>query len=72
MHPEIKKFWEDTGHELSGPSTLGVYALYIPIDNSRFGSRHIQMVYYEGKYIFNKERYSEQEMLRIIKQKAFL
>jgi hypothetical protein len=68
MHPEIKKFWEDAGHILHGPSLIESWEIHIghaPI-------WRIETVCHGDRHRFNGEWYSEEEMLRIIKQKAFL
>jgi len=68
MNPLIKKFWEDAGHTVLGPSIIDSYEIHIgpgPI-------RLIEMIAHGNKYRFNKQWYSEEEMLRIIKLKAFV
>lgn len=72
MHSEIKKFWQDAGYTPSGgePPTY-IWEIHIPIGGP-FNISLIEIVCHGNEYLFNKEWYSEEEMLRIIKQKAFL
>jgi hypothetical protein len=67
MHPEIKKFWEDAGHTVLGPSIIETYEIHIGPGPGRL----IQMIAHGNHHRFNKKWYSEEEMLRIIKLKAF-
>lgn len=80
MHPEIKKFWESEGYSISnedqkmtgtvsGYKSIKVdadsqYAIISKIETLAFGDRY--------RWPSNGQWYSEEEMLRIIKQKAFL
>jgi len=68
MHPEIRKFWEDAGHVVHGPSIIDTYEIYIGPGPARL----IETIAHGNKYRFNKQWYSEEEALRIIKLKAFL
>lgn len=68
MNSLIRKFWEAAGHTIYGPNGSGAYEVYIgakPI-------RKIETIYHGDKYHFNEKWYSEEEMLRIIKIKAFI
>jgi hypothetical protein len=69
MHPEIKKFWYDDGYESVIEETGGTIIGYMRLsdyccrmDTLGFGDR----CRYKGKW------YSEEQMLRIIRLKAFL
>lgn len=68
MHPEIKKFWENSGHELVGPSFIETWEILIG-DGC---IRRIETVCHGDSYRYNEKWYSEEEMLRIIRLKAFL
>lgn len=68
MHPDIKKFWQNTGNEVVGPTLIDSYEMYI----GKGFIRIIETIYHAGKYRFNKKWYSEEEMLKIIRQKAFI
>lgn len=70
MHPEIKKFWNDIGHVVHGPTSMGSYEIHIP--NKNFSIYKIEIVCYGDEYRFNNRWYSEEEMFKIIKLKAFL
>ena len=68
MHPDIKKFWENAGYVLTEVPKLsnfewwaGVHLLVASFDESN------GMI-----YIFNGQKYSESEALKVIKLKAFL
>ncbi len=79
MHPEIKEFWAKIGlvdFTLSAPTQYYVVEFY----NSNLCIT-IAEVWNGGsqdgpeqpaKYFYNNEQYSEGEMLKIIKLKAFL
>jgi hypothetical protein len=66
MHPDIKKFWEDAGYDI-----FGWYAL----NNSQIlvvAGRDDILIERATMYYFNGNTYAEQEMLNLIKLKAFL
>jgi hypothetical protein len=73
MHPEIKEFWEKEGYTFQDPS---------PIMDSQWASkgfkgkpsyiRQIDLLAHGDKYRFNEVWYSEEEMLRIVRMKAFI
>jgi hypothetical protein len=74
MHPDIKKFWEDIGTvEISMDAYLNYDCWYVKIENilphqiiaRRWRHNPIQ-------YFFGDKEYTEQQMLRMIKLKAFL
>ena len=70
MHPKIKKFWiSKRDHDLSwsGP-VMDIWSVFIGCGNIR----KIETVCHGDKYRFNGEWYSEEEMLKIIKMKAFI
>lgn len=69
MNPLIRKFWEDTGHTVHGPSIIDSYTIYIGTAPSIF---LIETIAHGNMYRFNKKWYFEEEMLRIIKIKAFI
>lgn len=72
MHPEIKDFWIKAGHTPHG----GHPPTYIWEINIHLGGPLsiylIETVCHGNRYRYNKEWYSEEEMLKIIKLKAFL
>jgi len=72
MHPEIKKFWEATGHPLYGSpsSIIGIWELHIHVGGPLSISR-IEIVCHGDKHRFQNKWYSEEEMLAIIKLIAF-
>jgi hypothetical protein len=75
MHPEIKKFWIEAGYILIGgqPPTY-IWEIHINLGISGLGIDVYRMetVCHGNKYRFNKEWYSEEEALKIVKLKAFL
>lgn len=81
MHPEIKKFWKDAGYSIeSEPGyitdpggnriQLGTITAYKKTD-LKFAVSKIETIAFGDQHRFNGEWYSEEEMLRIIKLKAF-
>jgi hypothetical protein len=65
MNTIIKKFWEDAGYEVSAtPNHWIVYK------DSVVGIESFS-IYFAGKYKFKGQLYSEKEMLKLIKHKAF-
>lgn len=71
MHPEIKKFWQEAGYRITNEEQVlsgvvsGIQQMSASIgriDTLAFGDRHR----------FNGVWYSEEQMLRIIRLKAFL
>jgi hypothetical protein len=70
MHPDIKKFWNKKGHTLvGGHSPMYIWEIYIDLG---MGVCISEIVCHGNLYRFNKEWYSEEKMLKIIKMKAFL
>jgi hypothetical protein len=70
MHPKIKEFWIKEGHTIhGGHAPMYIWELYIEVGP---GISIIETVCHGNKYRFNKEWYSEEEMLKIVKMKAFL
>lgn len=85
MHPEIKKFWEQLGHTLMGYSLPNIEIWAIVSDPEYYNQGgpppplDEDIVFFLSKknpimkpYIFEYKSYSEEEMLRMIKLKAFL
>jgi len=70
MHPEIKKFWEATGHKLYGPSGIQSWEIHKYLGGP-LGISLIETVCHGDKYQFQNKWYSEEEMLAIIKLIAF-
>jgi hypothetical protein len=68
MNEEIRKFWEATGNRISGPSIIDSYELHIGTDSIY----RIETIAHGNKYRYNKIWYTEEEMLRIIRLKAFI
>ncbi len=80
MHSEIEKFWKDAGYvvnafSLSTPkeSPYTWFSWYASQSNE-FCINHLIIACYKDEmlYYWDKIEYSEVEMLRIIKMKAFL
>jgi hypothetical protein len=72
MHPDIKEFWIKAGYTpIGGHSPTYIWEINIPMGGPLNISR-IEVVCHGNKHRYNNEWYSEEEMLRIIKQKAFL
>lgn len=71
MHPEIKKFWEDAGYTIE-PGDARIQAIYGQGKVNEFGGRKIEVLMFNGEYRFGSKWVSEEEMLRIIKLKAFI
>jgi hypothetical protein len=79
MHPEIEKFWEEIGeidftlsapiqHYVVEPKGLDNYIVIAEVWNggSQDGPKQ------PTKYFYKNTTYTEIEMLRLIRQKAFL
>lgn len=70
MHSDIKAFWSKGGNTVMGGSPpMYLWSVYIDLGMSMY---RIETICHGDKYCYNKEWYSEEQMLRIIKQKAFL
>lgn len=74
MHPEIKKFWEDQGYDCSR-----LERRYNTTYAYKGNQSTMRAIYYEIScdnivYFINEvtKMYSEKEMLRLIRLKAFL
>lgn len=72
MHPEIKEFWEKTGHKLVGPTAIDSWEIYIKLETWLGSAFKIETVCHGDRYRFENEWYSEEEMLKLIKLKAFI
>lgn len=70
MHPEIKKFWEYIG-SVYGPSSIKSWEVHIPLGGP-FPLSRIEVICHGDRYRYNKNWYSEEQMLRIIRLKVFL
>jgi hypothetical protein len=71
MHPEIKKFWEDIGYTIE-PGDARIQAIYGQRKPNEFGIRKIEVLMFNNEYRFQTRWVSEEEMLKIIKLKAFI
>lgn len=73
MHPTIKKFWEDAGWDISNEDQIGTGTVsgYKHIGGPWPISK-IKTLAFGATYAFDDKWYSEEEMLRIVKLKAFL
>lgn len=83
MHPEIEKFWAqigpiDTDYVLSAPVSRQLWTVY-PEGNTEYDSTkrtmyvaHKNSDSEEIVYYLGGKTHTEEEMLRLIKQKAFL
>lgn len=73
MHPEIKKFWAEAGYVIENENqiTSGVITAYKRI-NSILPISIIETIGFGSQHRINGNWYSEQEMLKIIRLKAFL
>lgn len=71
MHAAIKKFWtKKRGYRLVGPTLIDSWEIHIPVGGP-FNMFRIETVCHGDKYHYNNEWYSEAEMLKIVKMKAF-
>lgn len=73
MHPEIKKFWEGAGYKVVQSSELNWWAS--KWEDVLLHDMQIAELLPSGEYFYRwprGERRSEQEMLRIVRLKAFL
>ena len=75
MHPDIKKFWE------SGPPEWrkvyitefeGTYVWYVIPGNQQYSTIAVKEGDSPITYMLKTQEYTEEQMLRIIKLKAFL
>jgi len=67
INPEIKRFWEKRG-EVSGPTLIDSWECYL----GKLPIRQIVTIAHGNKYYYEKEWYTEEQMLKILKMKAFL
>ena len=71
MHPEIEKFWSNSGYYIV--NSWGMYFAHKSLDApgflvaNRFNNKELKLT-----YIFNKIEFSERDMLKIIKLKLFI
>ena len=83
MNPEIRKFWQDSGYEVSlcyWENNKEDRFYYVSKENVYFlackysTTNDKQASYYYSSYagVLSRVRYSEEEMLKIIKMKAFI
>lgn len=82
MHSDIKKFWEDNGYNVSSMEFKSdERVLYHVGDEEGFylickqyrKNGELEKIYYLGRAaVLSNKYYSEEEMLKIIKLKAFL
>jgi len=81
MHPDIKEFWEKRGQSIGGYSFSAIDVWFVISDPEYYNQGgpppplKDDIIYMSAKiknYRLNDLWYSEEEMLRIIKQKAFL
>ena len=77
MHPEIRKFWEDAGYEIEIYSTkdkkklaYGYKGLKSP--NQFNNDWSCATLMFGNQYRFNGNWLSEEDLLKIIKLKAFI
>lgn len=68
MHPEIKKFWEDAGYSISNENLESSSV----ITARKSDSPILETIGFGDTYKFKNKWYSEEEMLRIIRMKAFM
>jgi hypothetical protein len=82
MHPDIQKFWEEIGEvDLTLSAPIVYWVVQMRHDGKLFQQFVIAEEWNGGpqdgpeqptKYRYDEEWYSEEEMLRLIKIKAFL
>ena len=71
MHPDIKKFWQNAGYDIeSGDARIQV--IYGQGKANEFGGRKIEVLMFNDEYRFESKWYSEDDMIKIIKLKAFI
>lgn len=80
LHPDIRKFWEQQATSIM-KGNIGVYAIE---DTMNWTNRRVLTVCYfdlskadiddysRATYYYNDNKYTEAEMLRVIKLKAFV
>ncbi len=85
MHPEIKKFWQEAGYSYIENEDqtssvirrdgkviyLGIVTGHLPLDGPLPIAR-MDTLAFGDQHRFKEKWYSEEQMLRIIKLKAFL
>lgn len=85
MHPEIKKFWQEAGytyienedqtHSVTGPDGkaiyLGTVTGHLPLGGPLLIAR-LDTLAFGKEHRFKEKWYSEEQMLRIVRLKAFL
>ena len=75
MHPEIIKFWERAGFTIAAyhTSDLPRPIVWFKIkDDKSYGAAALTGVDGITRYFIDDSNYSEEEMLKLIKLKAFL
>jgi hypothetical protein len=82
MNPEIQKFWEDAGYQICvfTPGRSDLMQYFHALDNGAKESyciANVVLSYGEMKISYfltggSGQKYSEEEMLKIIRMKAFL
>jgi hypothetical protein len=75
MYPEIREFWTKVGEvdsTLSAPIVYYMIQLYSSGKYFSIAERDIDAQPNITKYFYNGETYTESEMLKIIKLKAFI
>jgi hypothetical protein len=71
MHPEIKKFWQDAGYRV-GNDISGIIYGYKGLPGGPLSIYKIETLAFGNRHRFNGIWYSEEEMLKIIRLKAFI
>lgn len=79
MHPEIEQFWRNANYEVAHLGNIEVRA-YLRIPEDRYDDpASLDLLAgacifdkQSDRYIFDGSEYSEEDMLRIIRLKAFL
>ena len=73
IHPEIKKFWQECGFSIvNEDQTMSGTVTGYKHNKDYFYIRFIKTLAFGNTYRFNGQWYSEEQMLRLVKLKAFL
>jgi hypothetical protein len=72
MHPQIKKFWRDAGYRVEKNDITGTIYGYKGLPGGPISISKIETLAFGNRHRFNGIWYSEEEMLRIIRLKAFI
>jgi hypothetical protein len=73
IHPDIRKFWEEVGYQVDNDWWTSEHVDYIlKTKDGMTGAAAFRKRNAPIEYLFGGRLYSEEQMLRIVRLKAFL